>query len=400
MKPFWVIGVSGGVDSIVLLHQLLQQKRNLVVVHVNYKQRISADRDQEIVEAICQKNHVPLVVFDGSLLPAGNFQDTARKFRYQAFQVVYEAYQASRLVLAHHLDDQYETILFQLMTHRTPKYLGMKRFNKIMNMVVFRPLLKVTKDEILKYAHHHQLRYGIDESNLDLKYTRNQIRQALQKLSLKDKELLLTYQEVYEKRRKKQQYRIHQFLKTYNQSIPMESYQKLEDFTRWLLLRTWLQDYVEIHELSFRFFKDLDAKLLQSERFDQVLNDEWIIRLEYGSASIVSRQETSYHYTFNYIEFLETPYFKLQPSGKTIEGITLSKQDFPITIRSPLPTDAIKMSFGTKKVNRFLIDRKVHKQDRKTWPVVINAKQEVIFVSGLGCDVNHYSTNPTVYVVK
>ncbi len=400
MKPYWIVGVSGGVDSMALLHQLVEAKRTLVVVHVNYQQRRSADRDQRIVEEFCTKHKIPLVVFDGSNLGTGNFQDLARDFRYQAFFEVYQAYQAQRLVLAHHLDDQYETILFQLLTNRRPRYLGMKRFTKIKDMLVYRPLLNTSKQELIDYAQQHQLAYGFDESNLDLKYTRNQIRAALEHISDADKELLLTYQKHYRKQRKQQERRIHKLMKQGDTRIELERYQRLETSTRLLLLRKLVENFVDVHSFSFRYFKDLDDKLHKAIGFDQNLDETYSIRLEYGIISIIDSKLTQFEYVFDKIEWVETPYFQLKPEGKTIEGLTLDNDDFPITIRSPKPADEIKMRFGTKKVNRFFIDRKIEKQQRKLWPVVENAKNEVIFVAEFGCDINHYSTKPTIYVVK
>ncbi|MBQ7890489.1 MAG: tRNA lysidine(34) synthetase TilS, partial [Erysipelotrichaceae bacterium] len=58
------------------------------------------------------------------------------------------------------------------------------------------------------------------------------------------------------------------------------------------------------------------------------------------------------------------------------------------------------LRFGTKKLNRWFIDRKIHRNERLRWPVVLNRHGEVILVPGIGCDLEHYSNNPTCFVLK
>lgn len=401
MATYWIVGVSGGPDSMALLDQLRVEKRSLVVVHVNYHQRDSAQRDQDLVERYCQQYQIPCVVFDGSNLGEGNFQDLARRFRYQAFREVYVAYDAGRLVLGHHLDDQYETILFELLSQRKPDYLGMRKYSRIQKMLVYRPLLETSKEELIDYCHQHNIEYGIDESNLDRTYTRNQIRQVLKDFSQEDKQLLLAYRRHYGRIRKQQNKEVQKFLTTQSSRMNLQAYQLLEDRIRPLVLRAFFKDHqIDTHEMSFRFFKDLDDKIKRGSHFDQMIDENLMLRLEYGYIFMVGTTRASYEYVLEKVQYFETKYFKVQATGPSNCALTLYESDFPITIRSPKPEDEIYMRFGHKKVSRFFIDRKIGKQERQLWPVVENARKEVIFVTNLGCDINHYSTKPSLYVVK
>ena len=96
----------------------------------------------------------------------------------------------------------------------------------------------------------------------------------------------------------------------------------------------------------------------------------------------------------------ECEYFKISKEGSSVEALTLSESDFPITIRSPKPMDAIQLRFGRKKVNRFFIDRKISHKERKTYPIVVNRMGNVVLVPKLGCDVEHYSIQPNCFVLK
>ena len=173
------------------------------MVHVNYHQRASAARDQKICEDYAERYKIPCVVYDAPESYEGNFQAFAREFRMNAFLEVQAAYQASGIYLAHHQDDQLETLVFQLLSKRQPAYLGMKPVLKYRGSQLIRPLLKHTKQDLVNYCHEHNITYGIDESNQSLKYSRNQIRVVLSDLDNLDKRVLLEYQRVYNERIKK-----------------------------------------------------------------------------------------------------------------------------------------------------------------------------------------------------
>ena len=105
-------------------------------------------------------------------------------------------------------------------------------------------------------------------------------------------------------------------------------------------------------------------------------------------------------YCYEKVVFETTPYFTIAPVGGSCEALTLYKEDYPITIRNAQPNDEIRLRFGTKKLNRWFIDRKIPKKERKIWPVVVNAAGNVILVPKIGCDIAHCSNNPTLFVIK
>ena len=111
-------------------------------------------------------------------------------------------------------------------------------------------------------------------------------------------------------------------------------------------------------------------------------------------------KDISYSYTFAHIQEFDCAYFKIRTEGTSMQAVTLSEEDFPITVRSPLPNDKIELRYGTKKVNRFFIDRKISHKERKCWPIVVNRVGNVIFVAEIGCDVKHYTVKPNCFVIK
>ena len=119
-----------------------------------------------------------------------------------------------------------------------------------------------------------------------------------------------------------------------------------------------------------------------------------------GKLCIELKDEVAYAYTYEHIQFEKTPYFCISQTGSSVEALTLTKDDFPITIRNAKKGDQIQLRFGTKKLNRWFIDRKIPKKERKVWPVVVNKDGNVILVPKIGCDIAHFSNNPTLFVLK
>lgn len=168
-----VVGVSGGVDSMVLLDLLLRSRfaSAVRVVHVNYGMRGEAsDLDEALVVSFCEAKGVPVEVarFEGG--GGGGFQAEARRFRYRVFERV-----GGRVVLAHHADDQAEQVVIASLRAADPRALGgMRRVSHGGRRL--RPLLGVGKAEIRAWAAAHDTPFREDGSNGDPKYLRNAVR--------------------------------------------------------------------------------------------------------------------------------------------------------------------------------------------------------------------------------
>lgn len=170
-----VVGVSSGIDSTTLLHILQGFQPSLVVAHFNHKQRPESDLEAEFVANLVKGYDLPYFegVWEGK---SGASEEEMRDARYQFFRQVREKVGAKWIVTAHHLDDQAETILFNVLRGTGLRGLGGM---KIAQNDLLRPLLGVQKSELESYAREKSLEHMEDSSNTDLKYTRNFIRQEL-----------------------------------------------------------------------------------------------------------------------------------------------------------------------------------------------------------------------------
>ena len=187
-------GVSGGADSVCLFFLLLSLREKLsfemAVIHVNHKLRETAERDESFVRQLCETHHVPFFAkcVDVAALAGKqglSVEEAARKARYAAF---YERAQLIgsggripvRLALAHHENDQAETVLFHLFRGSSLTGLrGMKPVRQQEDLTVIRPMLCVNRQEIEDYLSAHHLSYVTDETNADNRYARNRIRNEI-----------------------------------------------------------------------------------------------------------------------------------------------------------------------------------------------------------------------------
>lgn len=383
-----VVACSGGPDSMALLDQLNKQGKDIVVAHVNYKHRDTADRDENIVKDYCEKYDIPVRVCY-PVHEKGNFQAWARDVRYAFFEEVADAFDAKILYVAHQMDDVIETYLFQKNRNMICDWYGLKEKSIRQGYQIIRPLLNFTKSELQQYCNENGVSFGIDESNLTNHYTRNVIRHTqIEKMSRDEKEAwILKIQnenEVWQIKRKA----IEEFFKDWNKDV--DSLLDQED--AWLYLDTFL-----FHSLHHHFSKKYMEELCVQLKRNVLIEIENYLLERHGGKLYFMPSPKDVYYKLDELEFKDYADFVIKNEGKTIEMFSVDASDFPLVIRRVRANDTIQMRFGNKNVHRFFADRKISKIYRKYWLVVENNVGNVIFVPGLGCDVGHYSQNQQFY---
>lgn len=178
-QSMFLIALSGGVDSVVLLHLFSQLARENGVtvraVHIHHGLSPNADDWVAFCEQLCEQWNVPLSVRYVQVAKTGNVEAEARSARYQAIGEVIFPHEV--LVTAHHLDDQAETFFLALKRGSGMKGLSaMQAVSFWQNFTIFRPLLAHRKAEILAYAKQHDLNWIEDESNQNSDFDRNFLR--------------------------------------------------------------------------------------------------------------------------------------------------------------------------------------------------------------------------------
>lgn len=180
----FVVAVSGGVDSVALLHMLQQlPDHELVVAHVDHGIREDSHEDAAFVEALARRYNLPFESTRYELGPNAS-EETAREARYAFLRQLTDKYNA-KLVTAHHADDVVESIAINL--HRGTGWRGVATHSA----PVERPLLAYTKQQLRQYVHENNLEWREDSTNQDTKYLRNRIRRHVAGLPVEKKQALL-----------------------------------------------------------------------------------------------------------------------------------------------------------------------------------------------------------------
>lgn len=186
-----LVACSGGVDSVVLLRMLASLQSSLslqlVVGHVHHGLRETANRDARFVQELAEQLHLPAEIEyvhlqDISIQHRRGTEADARHLRYQALLRMAEKYQCDAIAVAHHADDQVETVLWRLLRGAYLSGLqGMQAESVVpqSHMRLLRPLLSFSKQAIEKTAQQNGWSWVEDESNQSLRFLRNRLRQRV-----------------------------------------------------------------------------------------------------------------------------------------------------------------------------------------------------------------------------
>lgn len=179
-----VVAVSGGADSLALIHLLCRMRKyiplTLYVAHVNHGLRGQAAReDARFVENMAREWGLEYFLKEAKVAELAqkwgvSEEEAGRKVRYDFFKEVLHQVGGHKIALAHHRDDQAETILHNII--RGTGLAGLSGIKPVRDGIIIRPLLEISRKEIEDYCHEHSLKYRIDHTNEEVIYTRNRIR--------------------------------------------------------------------------------------------------------------------------------------------------------------------------------------------------------------------------------
>ncbi|TAL14125.1 tRNA lysidine(34) synthetase TilS [Patescibacteria group bacterium] len=180
----YVVAVSGGVDSVVLLHKFTRHPElEIIVAHFDHGIRDDSAEDARFVQELARDYGLPFET-KREELGKGASEEQARDRRYEFLRFVADKYSA-RLVTAHHADDAVETVAINVT--RGTGWRGLA----VLDSDVARPLLDMSKQEILDYAKRHNLKWHEDSTNASDAYLRNRIRRKTSSLSTDEKRQIL-----------------------------------------------------------------------------------------------------------------------------------------------------------------------------------------------------------------
>ncbi|MDP2691299.1 MAG: tRNA lysidine(34) synthetase TilS [bacterium] len=177
-----IVAVSGGPDSVALLHLLKQTGfEQIIVAHLDHKIRQSSYQDAQLVMGLAMRLNYQIVMKQVDIRKLAekeqeNLESIGRRERYAFFRELKEKHHARFIITAHHADDQIETVLMNLI-----RGCGLEGLGGMQEVEgdIWRPLLRMSKEELLGYCQEHRLSFLQDESNQDEQYRRNFLRKKV-----------------------------------------------------------------------------------------------------------------------------------------------------------------------------------------------------------------------------
>jgi tRNA(Ile)-lysidine synthase len=173
-RPRLVVALSGGIDSVVLLHLIRSRQLAVEALHVHHGLSANADRWADFCHELCETWNIPLrtVRVEVERASRDGLEGAARRARHDA----YEGIAADWILLAHHRGDRAETLLFNLLRGAGVRGAGAMRER---SGRLLRPMLQVGRGDIAEYAKLHRLSWVEDDSNADVRYSRNFLRHSI-----------------------------------------------------------------------------------------------------------------------------------------------------------------------------------------------------------------------------
>lgn len=173
-----VVGVSGGPDSMCLLNILYNLKKDIIVCHVNHMIRENAILDEQYVENYCIKKGIPVFieripVLDKAKQEKIGTEEAGRVARYEFFEKIAKQEGSNKIATAHNANDNAETVIMNII--RGTSINGLKGIEEKRGKLI-RPLVTISREEIEEYCRDEKLNPRQDETNQNLIYTRNKIR--------------------------------------------------------------------------------------------------------------------------------------------------------------------------------------------------------------------------------
>lgn len=442
-----LVGVSGGPDSMALLHFLQGLKTNwnlkVVAISIDHQLRgVEAEADIAYVNKMCNKWNIPFVT---ARVDVRKYEKThklstqvaARKLRYKVFEEQMNAYTADFLALGHHGDDQVETLLMALVrTTNLNSLTGIPVTRTFASGEIIRPLLAVTKKEIEQYCKKHHIQPRMDNTNLDTSYTRNYFRKFIvPKVKERHPHAHMTMQHLSESLQEDESYLKMEAKKVFKQVVtwyphdlhqPTKNERKAELSIEALKLRPVpLQRRVYRLILDY-LYDDLPKQLtyVHEQIFLTLLEEPTNKVVHFPQGLLIERSYNDLLFYFRDItvrdSFFEQkidsiPNRVTLPNGAILSISYLNERDvltennhaficgynelsFPLTVRTRKPGDRmhVKGMTGTKKIKDILIDDKIPRAERESIFLIEDNEKRIFWLIGVREGMNIDRTEPSI----
>jgi tRNA(Ile)-lysidine synthase len=421
-KQHFLLAVSGGIDSMVML-DFFNRNSNLAdisVCHVNHNYHSDSEKMSALVSTYCNDNNIPYIEssIDSSEIKS-NIEAQLREKRYLELIKVCKKVNADHVVTAHHAADQIETILMKILN--SSSFSSMRGIQSLNNNI-FRPMLSITKDEIIEYAKKNKVVYISDPTNEDTVLTRNFLRKKVIPLLENIKPNLYKPFEDFQNKTNDVEdllsFTTNEFIKSDDISLSQDIYyiNKKRFLALPFLLRISIIKKILSNKVEFYFSKNLlvelsaflEKEVIGSEKMinnakilidrDYILLTEKLdvisIYREVKAGEVVENDEFSFYWDYD-----KRPKHFLKDS--TFEYVDAERFNNTLVVRNVDNDDVFSPLglSGTKKVSQYLTDQKVSAFEKRKTIAICNEK-DIVWVAGKQISNNYKLTKNSKLIAK
>lgn len=395
-----VVATSGGPDSMCLLNLLCKFDVKIIVAHVNHKLRSESEEEAEFVKSFALDKGLIYEYMEIKEYNHDNLENDARIKRYAFFNELISKYHANYLMTAHHGDDLMETILMRLVRGSSLKgYSGFKNEIDMNTYKLIRPLITLTKKDIIEYMDNNHLKYFVDKSNYSRDYTRNRYRlDCLPFFKKEDKNVHLKFLKFSEELDKANVF-INDFVLKIIDDLKLNDglcVSKLKELDSFLLQRVIEYELSKMYPNDLFLINDkhteLIINLIKSDKSNLKVNlpNKIVAIKEYDVLKVIKEKDNNeFYYELNDFVYVPNGIIKKisNSDNKSNYVIRLNSKDIelPLIVRSRRDGDKmeVKNLMGSKKVKDILIDSKVPISKRNDIPIVTDSKNSILWVPGV-----------------
>lgn len=411
-----VVALSGGIDSMVLFDIISKLNTKVIIAHVNHNKRIESKEEYKYIEKMAKERNIP---FEGYSITntSDNFHHESRLQRYDFFRAIAQKYQSSKIAVAHHLDDQVETVLMRIVRGTSfSGYSGIKEIRYDRNVSIIRPLMDIKKECIIEYAKSNNIQYFEDASNSEDIYTRNRFRNKIIPLlkeenpNLDNKiiqlaEYIDSANDIIEEKTK-------EFLQSYSMysNVSLNDFNELNKVVKIKVIQHMVNntsnDTVEVNYEQYKAIIDICLSSQPNQTYS--LPNSYLFVKEYEviyikkelpikEVDIKITTEGEYFVDDNKSYIFSTD--KITHNYSNYFELCYNKLVFPLYIRQRQNGDKMSLKVGSKKVKDILIDKKIPKSERDRLLVITNDKQ-VLWIPGIKKSVQDTSSTNKLYIYE
>ncbi|MEW6456510.1 MAG: tRNA lysidine(34) synthetase TilS [Acidobacteriota bacterium] len=430
-----IVGLSGGPDSVALLHLLLDYKKTfpikIYLCHVNHKLRgKESEDDEEFVKEIARSLNLSIKVFSCDVKRFAkekkvNLEEAGRILRYDFFYKLADEIKAQKIALGHNLNDQAETFLIRVL--RGSGLTGLSSIFPVSEGSIIRPLIELSREEIEFYLKEKTLSYRLDKTNLDVKFLRNRIRHELIPYLQRDfgKKLISNIAKAAEIIREENEL---------NELVEADIYDKVIDLfdgslainleklisyslaAKRRIVRRFLKNIIgSLRRISFKHVEDI---LNLKKEKEIILPGRYIIRREgnYLFNKTSKPEKINYSFELNPNEkiYIKELGFSFHAELIDIKNriytefddrkrvyLDFDKISFPIHIRNRENGDRYKPlgAYGKRFINEIFREKSILPRERDKYPIFLS-ENEIIWVFSLPVSENFKITEKTKKILK